>query len=118
MQKKDFEKRRKAIELFFDIIFWANLIGIIISVFFKVAYLTGLATVDIINYSELISNAIGLILIFIATRLAHSGHIAAGIIGIVVAILESIFAGMLGQVVGIFLGIDSVMYLINYKMKK
>ena len=52
---------------------------------------------------------------FCSARLAHDGKIAAGIIGIIVAVLQVLFGNILGFIVGLLLGIDSIMYLISYK---
>lgn len=115
MDNKKFEKRRKGVEIIFDIIFWFNLISLIVSIAFKIFYLTGKASVDTITYQELAINVVTVIFIFVCSRLAHKGNIAAGIIGVIIAILEIMLAGILWKLIGVLLLIDSIMYLINYK---
>lgn len=115
MSKHGFEKRRKGVELIFDIIFWVNLITLIGAVIFKVLYLLKVASADIITISNLVVYLIISLFMFFAAKLAHNGNVFAGILGILVAILEIIFAGILWKVVGVLLLIDSIMYLVNYK---
>lgn len=110
-----FEKRRKGVELLFDIIFWFYLIEIIGYIVFKVLYIAGIATVDIFNLGEFLILLLGLGLMFCSARLAHDGKIAAGIIGIIVAVFQVLFGDILGFIIGLLLGIDSIMYLISYK---
>jgi len=115
VSKQSFEKRRKGVELIFDIIFWVNLLTLIGAIIFKVLYLLKIASVDIISISDLVVYLITALVLFFAARMAHNGNVLAGILGIFVAALEIIFAGLLWKIVGILLLIDSVMYLVNYK---
>lgn len=118
MENNEFEKRRKGVEKLFDIIFWIQLIGLILAVVLKVLYLTGKTEVDLYSYQVLAINVALLIFIFIATRLAKKGHIAAGIIGIIVGVVEIISGGIVGFIIGMLLLIDSIMFLTNYKKAK
>ena len=86
-----FEKRRKGVELLFDIIFWFYLIEIIGYIVFKVLYIAGIATVDIFNLGEFLILLLGLGLMFCSARLAHDGKIAAGIIGIILMFIYMVW---------------------------
>ncbi len=103
MEKNEFEKRRKGVEKLFDILFWFQL---------------GKIETDVYSYEVLAVNAGLLVLLFIATRLAKKGHIAAGILGIIVGIVEIIAGGIGGVIIGVLLLIDSIMFLVNYKKAK
>lgn len=117
MSNGNFEKRRKEVETIFDIIFWFYLLEIIGYIVFEILYATGIASIDIFEMKEFVALLVGLCLMAISARLAHKGHIAAGIIGIIVALIQVFFGGTIGLAIGLFLGIDSIMYLINYNKK-
>ena len=118
MEKSEkFEKRRKSVETIFDIIFIFQVLGLIISIVFKVLFITGIASVDVSPVLGIVIDAVFAAFTFLCARLAHHGHIAAGIIGIIVALSEIILAGILWKIVGILLLIDSILYLVNYSKK-
>lgn len=117
MEKNDFEKRRKGVETLFDVIFWFQLIGLIIAIVLKILYKTGTINTDLYSYKVLAINFGFLVFLFFATRLAKKGHIAAGIIGLIVGIGELISGGLTGTILGILLIIDSILFLVNYKKK-
>ena len=115
MKNKKFEKRRKGVETLFDVIFWFYLIETVGLILFKIFYVTGLASVDVFNTVQFTVLLVGLVSMFFSSHLAHKGHVAAGIIGIFVALTQFIFGGLLWKIVGALLAIDSIMYLVYYK---
>ena len=117
MSEEKFEKRRKGVEILLDIIFLFNLISLFVMGIFKVLYLNGQASVDMYNYKQIIIQCIVTVLLYISTRLAHNGHILAGFIGVFIAIVEILLAGVIWKLVGIVLLIDSIVYFIEYKKK-
>ncbi len=117
MKNAKFEKRRKAVEGIFDCIFWFYLIEIIVSIGFKVAYGIGKASVDIFDLKSYIILLIGLCFMFFSSRLAHKGHIAAGIIGMIVGLIQFFFGKVFGVIIGLILLIDSIMYLLCFEKK-
>ncbi|MBQ1551051.1 MAG: hypothetical protein IIZ67_03020 [Bacilli bacterium] len=118
MEKNEFEKRRKGVEKLFDILFWFQLVLLVLAIVLKVLYLLGKVEIDVYSYTTLAINAGLLVFLFIATRLAKKGHIAAGIIGIIVGIVEIIAGGTVGVIIGLLLLIDSIMFLVNYNKAK
>ena len=117
MGNEAFEKRRRGIQLLFTIMFWMILVEVFGYVLFKAFYALGISTVDIFNLKDFILLLISLAFMLFSTRLASSGNIFAGIIGIIVATIQILFGGIVGQIIGVLLVIDSVLYVINYNKK-
>jgi len=115
MKKDSFEKRRRGVEICFDIMFLLEVISVFVSLIFKIAYFTGIAALDIISNQEIIVGIIISAMLFVCTRLAHKGHYAAGVFGIIGSLLTWFSGGILVFVLSVLLFIDSIIYLINYK---
>ena len=103
-KENNFEIRRKGVELVFDLMFFFTLISTFIT--------------DISSATTLIIRILTLIILFICTRLAHTGNIFAGIIGIIIGIIEFLYSGLIFQLLGGLLIIDSIMYLLLYYKKR
>lgn len=115
MENQKFGKRKKGIETLFDVIFWIYFIEVLVYFLFKILYIVGVASVDIFNWGTILVLLLCLGFLYLSIRLVRVGHVAAGFIGIVVALAQIFFGGALGIVIGLLLGIDSILYLVNYK---
>ncbi len=111
---KKFEKRRSGIETLFDVIFLCELFGVIGGVGWKLLYVFKIAAYDIISYQQIICSIIISMMMFICTRLAHKGYFSAGIFGIIIAVLNLLFSGILFWIFGALLFIDSIVFLVKY----
>ena len=111
-----FEKRKKGLEFTFLILFWVQLASVIISGLFKILYIANVATVDIVTIPELIISLVAVVLMYVIVRLARNGHIAAGIIGILIGVIL-FFSGTLWWVIGALLLMDSILYIVYYNKK-
>ena len=109
MAQGNFEKRKKGVELVFKCLFWLNLISALIFVLLMIFGEQAVLLYPVIVFG------IAAVLMFFAAKLAHSGHIAAGIIGIIVGLFEFSGGSILSTIIGILLLIDSILYLVNYK---
>ena len=117
MAKTDFEKRRKSVEKLFNVIFWIQLVAVVAAIILKILYLTDSISEDLFTYVQIIVNIGVVIVLFIATRLAKSGNKAAGIIGIITGIVLFVAEGLMGNILGILLLIDSILFLVNFNKK-
>ena len=111
----DFEVRRKGVETVFDILFFLGVFEVLGYGLFKVLYILGIATFDVISFTEIIVSIILCGMMFICTRLAHKGYLTAGIFGIIVALFYLIFGGVFLKILGVLLLCDSILYLFKYK---
>ncbi|MEE3343308.1 MAG: hypothetical protein VZS44_04370 [Bacilli bacterium] len=107
-KKENFEKRRKGVETLFDIIFLIILIETI--AYLCLGYVKN-------NPSYFVSLLIVTCCMFAAVILARKGHIAAGIIGIIIAVIQVLGGNLISLGIGLLLGTDSIMYLIDYNKK-
>ena len=109
MAQGDFEKRRKGVESIFKGLFWLNIILAI-----GLGVLMFIGQTDILIY-PIVVYCVAAVLMFFTSRLAHKGSLAAGIIGIIVGLLELSAASVLSTIIGILLLIDSILYIVYYK---
>ena len=108
-KKISFENSRKTIETIFDIIFWINLVSLVFTIFF--AMFAG----GKLNALSIAETIVGMLLVFYAARQAHKGTIYAGILGLIASVLYLLTPGGLYFYLGIFLIIDSILYIVNFK---
>lgn len=118
MDNKKFEKRRRWVEGLFDILFMLKVVDCAVMLFYKIAYIVDFVPYDLVTYVEICLSIIVTICMFISARLAHKGHIAAGIIGLCFGLINFLCGGLIGIILGLILAADSVTYLIYYKKWK
>lgn len=117
MKKVSFEKRRKDVESLFKVYFVLHLGAILVEVLLKVLYETGHASVDTFDIKEFLILVGCAVFMFINIRLAKKGHIAAGIIGLIVGVFEIMYGSILGLILGVLVTVCSVAYLLAYNKK-
>lgn len=109
-KKKDaLEKRRKGVELVFDLMFWFVLIAAIFQI---ISFFQGNSKIV-----EVIVSLVSVGILFVGARLAHSGNMMAGVLGIIVGAIEFFAGGLLFNILGALLVIDSVMFLVTNDKK-
>lgn len=119
MEKNKFKKRRKSVVDIFNAIFWCGVIEVAGEIIFKILYLTNVLKYDVTEYT-LLSYVISFVylgVMFLCVKLAKKGSIYAGVLGIIVGILEILIAGLIWKFIGALLLLDSIMYLVNYNKK-
>lgn len=117
MENKNFEKRKKGIIITFNVIFWLSLANFVLQILIAIFGSLAIGKIDLSNYVDLLSYTITTIFMFTSIKLARNGSIGAGIIGVTIAIIEILFAGVVWKIIGILLLIDSIIYLIEYNKK-
>ena len=103
-KKDNVEKRRKGIELVFDLMFWFTIIDAVLE-------LANLLS----GKGEIVRLVVALVLVgvmFAGARLAHNGNMVAGVLGIIVGGVVFLTGGLIFNILGALLAIDSVAYLI------
>ena len=98
------EKRRKGIELVFDLMFWF----IVIDAIFEIVNLLS-------GKGDVVRLVVALVLVgvmFAGARLAHNGNMVAGVVGIIVGGVVFLTGGIIFNILGALLVIDSIAYLI------
>jgi len=120
MENNKFESKQKSIVKIFNIIFWCGVIGVAYEIIFKILFLTNIINHDVTEYTLLhyIISFIYLGVMFACVKFAKKGSIYAGILGIIVGILEILVAGLLWEIIGAILIVDSIVYLVNYNKSK
>ncbi len=120
MENNRFEKRKKGIINILNIMLWAGIIGLAGQIFFKILYLLNLIKYDLTDYTLVgyIISIIYVVFMFFSVNLAKKGSMAAGIIGIVMGIMEILLGGLIWKIFGALLVIDSIIYLIYYNKTK
>ena len=113
------DKSRKKIIEYFNAMFWANIICLLLDVVVNFLHVVNILKYDVSNLTLVgfIISIIYIIGMYITVKLAKENSILAGILGIAFGTLEIILGGSLFKIIGIILVINSIMYLTLLKKK-
>lgn len=119
MKKSKLEKRKKGIIDALSAMLWFGVFYVGGETILKILYLTNVLKYDITEYT-LLSYVISFVylgVMFLCVKLAKKGSMYAGVLGIIIGILNILYSGIIWEIIGALLLIDSIMYLINYNKK-
>ena len=117
MKNDNFEKKKKNMIITFSVMFLLGLANFVIQIIITILDCLIVEKLDLSNFPNVLIYAIITIFMFISIKLLRNNSISAGIIGIILAIIEILFAGVVWKLIGILLLVDSIIYLVDFNKK-
>ncbi len=117
MKNEKFEEKKRGIELLFKFFLVIYIIEIIGYLLFKLLYVFHIAQVDIFNMTAFVVLIVCAAFMYLAIRLSQSRSFWAGIIGVLVGVIQILSGAIISIVLGVLLVFDSIFYLVNYQKK-
>lgn len=110
------EEIRKILEKTYSVIFWVKLAIMVLQIILILPDSStsagAVSTLQTAAIEIFIVNLIGLALLYLCIKWAKSGHIVAGILGIIIGIINIIDTSWLSIIAGIALIVVSILFLI------
>jgi hypothetical protein len=113
MEKKKNNISKKNLFLIFFIL---NLVSLISFLILRILYITGILYLEIVSATNIISMLVASIFTYFCYIYAKKKDVVAGINGLLIAILEIVTGGMIGQMIGFLLSIYSIIYIIDLNL--
>lgn len=98
----------------FDFLYYWYLFYSILIIADDILQLIGVINFDSYTNIQLVFTIIFTVIMYFTKILVHKKSNWAGIIGIIVAILNILFSGIVWKILGAFLLVNSIIYLVNY----